>query len=133
MISNNFCGGQGGGVFNFSNPMIMINNTVIDNESGLGGNSIFTWMGEAILINNIIWSDIENSQPDFLYKKDETSKIWGYNNVLKNPDELGNKFYGSGNIFDKPIFSDDFYGLAVYERIGDLSVSRIQDALVSAL
>ena len=100
-------GGQnyGGGGFwmigNGGQPVVIENNTIVDNESETQGGAIYLWSTQLTARNNIIWN---NSQAtgEQIYLRSGASADITYSNVHGG-------YPGEGNIEMPPLFNDSCY------------------------
>ncbi len=97
-------GGQdygGGGFWTIGNgvdPVIIENNTIVDNESELKGGAMYLWSTQLTARNNIIWGNTQSSGgPVYLYN--------GGNAEITYTDIEGG-YTGEGNIDVLPQFAD---------------------------
>ena len=103
-------GGQdyGGGGFwiigNGSSPIIIENNTIVNNESVSTGGAMYLWLTNLTLRNNIIWGNTQTSG-NLIHLSDEATVEIQYTNIE-------GCYTGQGNIDTLPLFSTENYLLS---------------------
>jgi len=122
VIHNNYVEGYGGGIYIDPTRANIFNNTVWNNEATLGGNNLSVVSGyendvkaEAVLFNNIFWSDLENGKRDFSFNPNRNYSLKAYNNILKEPFPQQEQITDENNICMDPMFiSETSFELAAY-------------------
>lgn len=112
VIANNYFDSNGAGLALYKTKATVSNNTIWNNESLAGCNSVeLVGPSNVVMFNNIIRSNIENSLPEFSFKEFGTSTFAVWNNILK--EHIGNdKVNTRGNEYEEPVFLPDSYELA---------------------
>ncbi|MDX2429566.1 MAG: hypothetical protein QNK35_01450, partial [Bacteroides sp.] len=112
IITDNYSEGYGGGIYLYITQATLFNNTIWNNESKLGGNSIGILGPSNIeMFNNIIRSDAENNIPDFAFTDFGNSSCYFWYNILKEK-LTEDKVMVRGNSYKEPVFLPDSYDLA---------------------
>jgi len=110
VVAHNSCDqNYGGGAFwmigNGDDPVIIENNTIVDNESELKGGAMYLWSTELTAINNIIWGNTQTTGDPIYYHDVSAVAYVSYTNI-----EGG--FTGEGNIDILSQFADTAYLLS---------------------
>jgi len=110
VIAENFAEGVGGGVYSCCSKSRLFNNTLINNEAAVQGNSIHCEVGSKVFMyNNIVWSDVGNAISEIL---GGGTSISAYYNMLEEPIKPGGVVTESQNYYIRPIFKPNSYELA---------------------
>jgi len=108
IISYNTIEGQSGGIYIYTNPTLVCNNTFYNNTVEKGWNHIYLRQGTLYMLNNIVWSDLDNGNEDIL----SSGNLMTYRNIFKRPLNTGGAVTERGNLYLEPEFKSDLFELA---------------------
>ncbi len=113
VISENYAeSGAGGILFSGGHSQINVfNNTIINNEAAVVGNSLgFFPTSDILMYNNIIWAEVGNEVPGIhFWQGIDSDSLYLYYNILDKPFGPEDPVTTKGNTYFEPLFETDSY------------------------
>ena len=107
---NKATAGAGGGLTMLKSNPLVCNNTIVNNEAESGKQLYLTDGAELTLFNNIIWSEMDDGNPEIQIQQNDNVKL----NALYN--DIRGGWQGPGNIEVDPLFKVDSFMLAAESK-----------------
>ncbi|MFH0757194.1 MAG: T9SS type A sorting domain-containing protein [Bacteroidota bacterium] len=108
VVSENESKGYGGGIYLWANKdLFLVNNTIFGNRATIGGSSFaLDPSNTVVLLNNIIWADVNSY---FFFFDPKSDQIFANSNLLKGPFRKNDPVVEAGNTYMYPLLDPVTY------------------------